>query len=683
MKKIVLTVLALLAFGGQRHYAQSIATRNAVKATYDISKASTLVRAYADKAQDNKERAYKEASVQNKPISGVNERGNYFELSGVEENGLLLYKTTLNAGSRITARAEDIPVIDGATAFLDGEGMLVGVVDGMALLDTHQEFYRSKGDQKSRVTLMDAVPSVPFTFLERRNYERSRSHATHVGGTIAGGGWYENRAKGIAPKTELWSYSWNQDLEKMSEMASSGILLSNHSYGYDFFDDDGFLVDEGYVNYFGAYMNTSRDFDQIAVLYPYYQPVVAAGNDGEFHDNVYKDTAKKDCNCDLLNGTSVAKNAVVVAAVEDVPLYVDASSVRIASFSSQGPTNDFRIKPDIAAKGYKVFSTVYKIPTTIGVQPATNYYAMSSGTSMAAPAVTGVFALWQQWAIKNAIDGKPFTSATIRALMAHTADEAGEAPGPDHVYGWGLINAKAGVDVMLGAKDDRSATILEQVLLQGQTFKKEIVVTKPMSKLVVTLAWTDPAGKVTNQNIIEDVMRYKSMLVNDLNVVVKKGKQAYYPWRLNKNFQDLKAVQGVNDTDNIEKIELFDVLPGTYTIEVSHRGSLQDGKQAYSLVSTVGEFDALEKMEEVAKAEDFKIWPNPVLDQLHITVGDQYNGTAVAVRIFDISGRLVQSVSNTVEEGMGRFNVNQLEANVYVVEIKTHDRSKTVRIAKR
>lgn len=683
MKRIVLTVLVLFALGGQRHYAQNIATRNAVRATYNISQATQQVMEYAIKAEENKERAYQVAQERQKPISGVDERGNYFELSGVEEGGLLLYKTTLNAGSRTTARVEGIPVREGEVALLDGDGMLVGIVDGMPLLDTHQEFQRTRTDKRSRVILMESVKSVPLSFKAKRDYERSRSHATHVGGTVAASGLFDNRAKGIAPKAELWSYSWNQDLEKMSEMAIEGILLSNHSYGYKFFDDDGFLEDSAYLNYFGAYINASRDFDQIATLYPYYQSVIAAGNDGEFHYNAYKNTDKEDCNCNLLNGTSVAKNAVVVAAVEDVPHYVDASSVRIASFSSQGPTNDFRIKPDISAKGVKVFSSVYKNPYITGGKLDNDYYGTISGTSMAAPAVTGVFALWQQWAIKNAIDHKPFTSATIRALMAHTADEAGPAPGPDHVFGWGLINAKAGVDVMLAAKDNRSAAISEHTLVQGQTYTREIVVTKPMSKLVVTLAWTDPAGKVTNQNTIESVMRYKSMLVNDLNLVVKKEKETHYPWRLNKNFKDLKAVQGINDTDNIEKIEIVDVLPGTYTIEVSHRGSLNGGRQEYALISTVGEFDALEQMEEITKVEDFKIWPNPVADQLNITLGDKYNGTNVDIRVFDLTGRLVISTTEQVKKGVSSINVNQLESNVYVVEIKAYDKSKTVRIAKR
>lgn len=78
----------------------------------------------------------------------------------------------------------------------------------------------------------------------------------------------------------------------------------------------------------------------------------------------------------------------------------------IACFSSKGPTVDLRIKPDITAPGYRVVSSVnsydvgdYPISSTDVVSGVSasghNYlYACMQGTSMAAPVVTGVLALW-------------------------------------------------------------------------------------------------------------------------------------------------------------------------------------------------------------------------------------------------------------------------------------------------
>ncbi|MGL4583259.1 MAG: T9SS type A sorting domain-containing protein, partial [Flavobacterium sp.] len=267
-------------------------------------------------------------------------------------------------------------------------------------------------------------------------------------------------------------------------------------------------------------------------------------------------------------------------------------------------------------------------------------------------------------------------------------DEAGHDPGPDHKFGWGLINAKAGVDVMLAAKDQRSAYISENILNNGQKYVQEIKVTEPMTKMVVTLAWTDPMAGVSIKNTDEEYMKTNPLLINDLDLVVRKDGEVYFPWKLNKNFNDLKAVRGVNDVDNIEKIEIFDVKPGKYIIEIGHSKSLQGAKpQAYSLVTTIGEFDKLRKMkdeeEENNESTDIRLWPNPVVDNLFITVGKKYNGRTVNVRIFDINGRLVSTASEIAEQGVISVNMQGHNANVYIVEVKTFDSSKTTRITKK
>ena len=78
----------------------------------------------------------------------------------------------------------------------------------------------------------------------------------------------------------------------------------------------------------------------------------------------------------------------------------------IANFSSIGPTVDNRIKPDITAPGCRVVSSVnsfdtgnYPINSSDVVSSISNgghnwLYACMRGTSMAAPVVTGILALW-------------------------------------------------------------------------------------------------------------------------------------------------------------------------------------------------------------------------------------------------------------------------------------------------
>lgn len=687
MKKLLLPIFVMCCFYGHNALGQTIATRNAIRSTYDLDKSSKIMNAFTTRAQENRIKAYRIASENNIPTMGVNSRGNFFELDGVDVNGNLRYKITYNQGSRITARAENIKAGLNSDYILEGEGMEVGVIDGFPMLNTHQEFGTSVSNGTSRVLLKEELPdlaTIPLGFLNA-----ARFHATHVGGTIASGGFVKRESKGIAPKAKIWSYSWDKDIDKMNAMASGGILNSNHSYGYAFFDDYGNIKNPEWIKYLGVYDETSQAYDALTVEYDYYLPVFAAGNDGTYQYKTYRNTSKASCDCDMLNGGSIAKNNVVVAAVKEVTTYTGASSVVIANFSSQGPTDDFRIKPDISAKGYGVFSLAYQAPNPVTAAPKNDLYGEISGTSMAAPAVTGVFTLWQEWATKFANDKKlPYKSATIRALMAHTADEAGPAAGPDHKFGWGLINAKAGVDVMLAAKDKRSAYVLEHTLNNTQKYTQEIQVTEEMTKMVVTLAWTDPISKVIAQNTDEEYMKNNPLLINDLDVVVRKGGEAYYPWKLNKNFNDLKAVKGVNDVDNIEKIEIFDVKPGKYIIEVGHSKTLQDNKpQAFSLITTIGDFDKLRKMKDKEDEKDdvidIKLWPNPVVDNLFITVGNKYNGRAVNVRIFDINGKLVSSSSQIAEEGSISVDMQAHNANVYIVEVKTFDSSKTSRIVKK
>src|SRR5690606_20800271 len=126
---------------------------------------------------------------------------------------------------------------------------------------------------------------------------------------------------------------------------------------------------------------------------------------------------------------------------------------------------------------------------------------------MSSPAVTGVFALWQGY--YNQVHSDYMKSASVRALMAHTAREAGPAAGPDFMFGWGLIDAEKGVDVIDQAVAN-TALFRELEILQNTTFTYEFPY-DGVEPLVVTIAWNDPAGAVST---IADADIKK--LVNDL-----------------------------------------------------------------------------------------------------------------------------------------------------------------------
>jgi subtilisin family serine protease len=137
-----------------------------------------------------------------------------------------------------------------------------------------------------------------------------------------------------------------------------------------------------------------------------------------------------------------AKNLLVVGAVNGIGAsYSKKEDVVMSSFSSWGPTDDGRIKPDIVADGVSVYSSI-----------ATNdsSYAALNGTSMATPNAAGSLLLLQE--LSQQLSPKKFIkAATLKALAIHTANEAGDAPGPDYKFGWGLLNMYDAANVLSNA----------------------------------------------------------------------------------------------------------------------------------------------------------------------------------------------------------------------------------------
>ncbi len=537
MKKSNLMSLLFLFFVALG-FSQTETERSQITSNYDLNALAQLEAQYAAQFAANKAQALALANINGWDEFIKIENGGQAELVGVFPSGEPIYYATDNAEGAITTRADKVHTGGGAGLNLNGEGMIAGVWDGGRVRETHQLI-------GGRSTQVDGTAGIS-------------DHSTHVAGTMIGTGSVNSgNAKGMAPMASLVAYSFNNDESEMTAAAAAGLLISNHSYGI--------RATSVPLWYLGYYDSNARNMDNIVYNAPYYLPICSAGNDRQSGAN------NGDGGYDYLTDKSVAKNAIICAAVNEVLNYTGPSSVVMSSFSSWGPTDDGRVKPDISAKGVNMLSSVGTSNTA---------YSNFSGTSMATPNTSGSLILLQQH--YNDLNGNFMLSSTLRGLALHTADEAGTNPGPDYRFGWGLLNTERAAEVI--TNNGQTSEILEIELTQGQTYSLEVK-SDNINDLIASITWTDPAGTVPPQGVND---AFIPALVNDLDLRVTEVGGAgtmHMPWKLNPANFSAAATTGDNIVDNIEKIEVGGAT-GNYLIEVTHKGTITNATQTFSLIVT-------------------------------------------------------------------------------------------------
>jgi len=262
---------------------------------------------------------------------------------------------------------------------------------------------------------------------------------------------------------------------------------------------------------------------------------------------------------------------LTVGAVNPLPYGpANSQSITAAYFSSWGPTDDGRVKPDIVGNGLNVLST--------GSNSTTSYITLS-GTSQASPNITGsLYLLQEYYAQKNS--GAFMRAATLKGLACHTTFDAGNI-GPDYIFGWGLLDMKKAAQAI--TDNGTKSQVKENTLSQG-SIQTVNVVASGNGPLVATISWTDPASSITPDGTIND---RTPKLVNDLDIRISDGTDTYMPWVLDPNNPSAAATTGDNIRDNVEQVYIAGAIPGkSYTVKVSHKGTLMSGSQAYSLIIT-------------------------------------------------------------------------------------------------
>ncbi|MGC1514291.1 MAG: S8 family serine peptidase [Maribacter sp.] len=519
--------------------AQTSVQRSEISASYKTNVLTTLKSSLVQANVAENLRVEALAKQNHWKIRETLANGKKIELQDVGVDGSPLYYETYADEAGVTSRANTLNTNGALGLQLDGEGMQVGVWDSGVALENHVEY-------ASRITVGDAGTEID-------------AHATRVTGSIISTG-FKKDAKGVANKATVLTHDWKRDKIEVAEAAANGLLLSNHSYG---------IQAERVTDwYFGAYTKIAQDWDNIMYNAPYYLMVVAAGNAQKSSENdgpIYGSSAQ---GYDVLLGFTLAKNGITVAGANTV---IDRNGnltrANVSSYSSFGPVDDGRIKPDLAGNGSSIVSTDSYSNTS---------YNASSGTSMATPGVTGSLLLLQQY--HEQLYGNYMKAATLKGLALHTADDI-DQKGPDYQMGWGVMNAKSAAQVLYNK--DFNSQVSEQNLANQETISFTVTA-EGDGPLMASISWTDAASEYVNSGELNNTTK---ALVNDLDIRITQNGTTFLPWKLNPAQAGNAAVKADNTVDPFERIEIPNAK-GSYTITIRHKGQLKSDTQDFSLIVT-------------------------------------------------------------------------------------------------
>jgi hypothetical protein len=244
----------------------------------------------------------------------------------------------------------------------------------------------------------------------------------------------------------------------------------------------------------------------------------------------------------------------------------------IISFSSRGPCDDARKKPDIVAPGTHVYGAASYAPGYNGSGVCNQYYpagqtkyCWSSGTSHSTPALAGAAALLRQWFANKGYT--PPSPAMTKAVLMNGAQYLTGVSANDHLWsnsqgmgGVHLTRTFANVGRVLRDQLDED---LFTASGQQRVFSSSIGDASQPTR--VTLAWTDAPGPTTG-----------NAYVNDLNLEVTLNGLTLYR---GNNFSNALSYAGgtADPRNNVESVFLPAGTSGSLEIKVVAANIAGDG----------------------------------------------------------------------------------------------------------
>ena len=371
-------------------------------------------------------------------------------------------------------------------------------------------------------------------------------------GRVAGSKVFANSGSWSAPAT-------NTPL--ISTTYALGARISSNSWGSD--------VAGAYTTDSQEYDVLARDAQPGAGAYAGNQEIAivfAAGNAGSSANTV--------------GSPGTAKNVITVGAAENVrPTWTDGCAVGptgadsaqdIIGFSSRGPADDSRVKPDLVAPGTHIEGAASQANGYDGTGVCDQFmpvgqtlYAASSGTSHSTPAIAGAASLLYRY-YQDHFGGQPPSPAMTKAYLINatrymTGVSANDTL-PSNNQGYGEINLGLAFDAAQRLVVDQSQTFGAS----GEVYRLSGATVDANKPFRVTLAWTDAPGPTTG-----------NAYVNNLDLAVTVGTQTF----LGNRFSGGTSVSGgsADPRNNVESVFLPAGTSGAFTIVITATNIAGDG----------------------------------------------------------------------------------------------------------
>lgn len=434
-----------------------------------------------------------------------------------------------------------------------------------------------------------------YNLGRKKLWNDPNGHGTHVAGSVLGNG----VLSGSSPASHDYASSFAGTAPEAQLIFQSVLDVTGGLGGIPADLNDLFLptyTDGARIHtnswgaaVYGLYNTDSRNTDMFTWNNKDMTILFSAGNEGidSNSDGVV--------DADSIGAPGTAKNCITVGASENYRLSggaqstygaywpsdypvdplkndrVSNNSSGMVAFSSRGPTNDNRLKPDIVAPGTNVVSCrshVTGSSTLWGVYSTDYLYC--GGTSQSTPLVAGACAIVRQYYCTQRSHVP--TAALIKATLINGAAEINpgqygtgttrEIPSdrPNNVEGWGRADLAYSIMPI-------SPRVVEYVdnttgLSTGGSAIYTYNVWAATSPLRITLVWTDyPASTSVSVS-----------LVNDLDLTVQPPSGPILPGN------------GTTDRrNNVEGVDIASPATGSYTITVTGY-NIPNGPQPFALV---------------------------------------------------------------------------------------------------